>query len=107
MIAVMAKPIAVYLELGAKKVFACSVDFPGWCRSGKDEQLALEALPGLIERVGDVRFLVAGSGTAEAELRAQASQLGLDPHGTFLGWIGDDVLRRVERDLDLEESRLE
>ena len=42
----------------------------------KGFQLALEALPGLIERLGDVRFLVAGSGTAEAELRAQADALG-------------------------------
>ena len=40
----MAKPIPVYLEQGAKKVFACSIDFPGWCRSGKDEHAALEAL---------------------------------------------------------------
>ena len=51
----------------------------------KGFQLALEALPGLIERVGNVRFLVAGSGTAEEELREQASRLGLDEHGTFLG----------------------
>lgn len=34
----------VYLEVGAKKVFACAVDWPGWCRSGKDEGAALEAL---------------------------------------------------------------
>ena len=38
----------------------------------KGFQLALDAMPGLIERVGDVRFLVAGSGTHEAELRQQA-----------------------------------
>src|SRR5947208_12514027 len=44
----------------------------------KGFQLALEALPPLIERVGDVRFLVAGSGTAEQELRDQATALGLD-----------------------------
>ena len=43
----------------------------------KGFQIALEALPGVIERLGDVRFLVAGSGTAEAELRAQADALGL------------------------------
>ena len=30
----------------------------------KGFQLALEALPGLIERIGKVRFIVAGSGTA-------------------------------------------
>ena len=67
----------------------------------KGFQLALEALPGLIERVGNVRFLVAGSGTAEAELREQASELGLDEHGTFLGWIGDDVLHSLYRIADL------
>ncbi|HVD55573.1 MAG TPA: glycosyltransferase family 4 protein [Thermoleophilaceae bacterium] len=67
----------------------------------KGFQLALEALPGLIERVGNVRFLVAGSGTAEGELREQATALGLDPHGTFLGWIGDDVLHSLYRIADL------
>jgi glycogen(starch) synthase len=67
----------------------------------KGFQLALEALPGLIDRLGDVRFLVAGSGTAERELKEQASKLGLDPHGTFLGWIGDDVLHSLYRIADL------
>ena len=67
----------------------------------KGFQLALEALPGLIERVGNVRFIVAGSGTAEQELREQASALGLDDHGTFLGWIGDDVLHSLYRIADL------
>src|SRR5918998_1456392 len=67
----------------------------------KGFQLALEALPGLIERLGNVRFVVAGSGTAEADLRAQATELGLDDHGTFLGWIGDDVLHSLYRIADL------
>jgi glycogen synthase len=67
----------------------------------KGFQLALEALPGLIERLGDVRFLVAGSGTHEQELRRQAAELGLDAHGTFLGWIGDDVLHSLYRIADL------
>jgi glycogen synthase len=67
----------------------------------KGFQFALEALPGLIERLGAVRFIVAGSGTAEQELREQARQLGLDPRGTFLGWIGDDVLHSLYRIADL------
>ncbi len=67
----------------------------------KGFQLALDALPGVIARVGDVRFLVAGSGTHEAELKAQARRLGLDEHGTFLGWIGDDVLHSLYRIADL------
>ena len=40
-----------------------------------------------------VRFLVAGSGTHEAELRRQARRRGLMPHATFLGWLADDGLR--------------
>jgi hypothetical protein len=27
----------VYLETGQKRVFAAAVDWPGWCRSGRDE----------------------------------------------------------------------
>jgi len=67
----------------------------------KGFQVALDALPGVIDRVGDVRFLVAGSGTHEAQLRAQAQRLGLMAHGTFLGWIGDDVLHSLYRIADL------
>jgi hypothetical protein len=36
--------VRVYLEVGAKRVFACAEDWPGWCRSGKTEEAALEAL---------------------------------------------------------------
>jgi glycogen synthase len=67
----------------------------------KGFQLALDALPDVIEHVGDVRFLVAGSGTHERELKAQAQRLGLSAHGTFLGWIGDDVLHSLYRIADL------
>ena len=67
----------------------------------KGFQIALEALPRIIEEVGNVRYLVAGSGTHEQQLRAQARELGLDRHGTFLGWIGDDVLHTLYRIADL------
>ncbi|MGI8730684.1 MAG: glycosyltransferase family 4 protein [Solirubrobacteraceae bacterium] len=67
----------------------------------KGFQLALDALPRVIRESGRVRFLVAGSGTHEAELRAQAERLGLMRHGTFIGWIGDDVLHSLYRIADL------
>jgi glycogen(starch) synthase len=67
----------------------------------KGFQLALEALPGVIEQVENVRFLVAGSGTHEGELKAQAERLGLSDYGGFLGWIGDDVLHSLYRIADL------
>jgi hypothetical protein len=38
------KRIAVYLETSDKRVFACAQDWPGWCRAGKDDELALQAL---------------------------------------------------------------
>ena len=34
----------VYLEIGKQRVFAAALDWPGWCRSAKDEAGALEAL---------------------------------------------------------------
>jgi len=43
----MAEPannIDVYLELGNKRTFAGAIDWPGWCRSGRDEGAALQAL---------------------------------------------------------------
>ncbi|HTA37234.1 MAG TPA: glycosyltransferase family 4 protein [Solirubrobacteraceae bacterium] len=67
----------------------------------KGFQLALDALPGVVERVENVRFLVAGSGTHEHELKAQSERLGLSAHGSFLGWIGDDVLHSLYRIADL------
>jgi hypothetical protein len=36
--------LPAYLEVGAKRVFAGAVDWPGWCRSGRDEDAALETL---------------------------------------------------------------
>jgi hypothetical protein len=53
---------AVYVECGPKRVFACAVDWPGWCRSGKDEERALEALGaygpryGIVAQEARVRF---------------------------------------------------
>jgi hypothetical protein len=37
-------PFEVYLETGSKRVFAGAIDWPGWCRSGRDEDAALESL---------------------------------------------------------------
>jgi glycogen(starch) synthase len=67
----------------------------------KGFQLAFDALPGVIEKVSGVRFLVAGSGTHETELKAQAERLGLTGRGVFLGWIGDDALHSLYRIADL------
>jgi len=36
--------INVYLEIGKKRTFAGAIGWPGWCRSGPDEQAALHTL---------------------------------------------------------------
>jgi len=67
----------------------------------KGFQVALEALPEIIKRHPATRFVVAGSGPHEEVLREQASELGLMEHGTFVGWIGDDVLHSLYRIADV------
>ncbi len=46
--------LAVYLEIGTKRTFAGAVDWPGWARSGRDEESALEALLGYAPRYARV-----------------------------------------------------
>src|SRR5512135_1455484 len=38
------RKIEVSLETGQKKTFASALDWPGWCRSGRDEASALQTL---------------------------------------------------------------
>jgi hypothetical protein len=40
----MVKKIKVYIEVGRHRVFAGAVDGPGWCRIGKGQKAALQAL---------------------------------------------------------------
>ena len=40
----MATSVAVYLEEGAKRTFAGAIDWPGWCRQGKNANEAMAAL---------------------------------------------------------------
>lgn len=44
----------VYIESGNKRVFACAYDWPGWCRSAKDEAGALTALGAYASRYAPV-----------------------------------------------------
>jgi hypothetical protein len=44
----------VVLELGKKRVFASAIDWPGWSRSGRTEEAALEALAAYYPRYAAV-----------------------------------------------------
>lgn len=43
----------VYVEIGKKRAFAGAIDWPGWCRSGRNEHEALEALVEFAPRYRD------------------------------------------------------
>jgi hypothetical protein len=47
----------VILEVGKKRVFACAAGWPGWCRSGRSEELALETLAAYLPRYAPVAAL--------------------------------------------------
>ncbi|HKB33084.1 MAG TPA: hypothetical protein VKF16_04390 [Candidatus Dormibacteraeota bacterium] len=49
--------LRVYVEVGGKRTFASAADWPGWCRSGKDEHAALEALAAYTQRYAAVAKL--------------------------------------------------
>jgi hypothetical protein len=65
----MAGPIKVYVELGTKRAFAGAIDWPGWCRSGKDEASALQDLFEYGSRYADV---LQGSGVPFAPPKSLA-----------------------------------
>ncbi|WP_336205071.1 hypothetical protein [Nonomuraea sp. LPB2021202275-12-8] len=44
----------IYLEAGPKKVFACSLDWPGWCRIAKGEEAAIDRLMEYVPRYGAI-----------------------------------------------------
>jgi glycogen(starch) synthase len=70
----------------------------------KGFHLALDALaPHIRSRSHErkIKFVVAGTGTAEEELKKQAKRLRLGRAGTFLGWCGDDMLHALYRISDL------
>jgi len=46
--------IDVYIEVGKKKTFAGAVEWPGWCRAGRDEAGALQALLAAGPRYADI-----------------------------------------------------
>ena len=67
--------IDVYLETGAKRVFACAVDWPGLARSGRDADSALEALEQYRARYLGVVAL-ADEGAPTGALRVVATVAG-------------------------------
>ena len=66
------RSIDVTIEAVDRKVFASAVDWPGWSRSGKTEDLALEALVAYAPRYAAI------AGRAHARYRSQLSVEDVD-----------------------------
>jgi hypothetical protein len=62
----------VYLEIGKRRTFAAALDWPGWCRSARDEAGALDALVAYATRyrdaVGGAARFAAPTGPAALEV---------------------------------------
>ncbi|MGE0227294.1 MAG: hypothetical protein AB7I38_02235 [Dehalococcoidia bacterium] len=57
----------VYLETGSKRVFACALDWPGWCRLGRTDD---EALSRLAEYAPRYAVVVSAAGLDVSDLSA-------------------------------------
>jgi hypothetical protein len=115
--------VEVFLEVGAKRVFAGAIAWPGWCRSGRDEQAALEALVAyaprynlavrsarlgleLVRRTADFVVVERHKGDATTDYGAPGAELRVDrrPMGegglhrvkSLLGSIWAEVDRVIE-----------
>src|SRR5262245_32836268 len=64
--------IDVYLEIGDKRTFAGALDWPGWCRIGRDENSALQALVDYGPRYADVLHAAKIAFQAPADVSAVA-----------------------------------
>ncbi|MFZ5851554.1 MAG: hypothetical protein ACOYY2_09200 [Actinomycetota bacterium] len=67
----------VALEVGRRRVFASALDWPGWCRAGRDDEQALAALAAAASRFATVAALAghplpAGTADRLADLLAAA-----------------------------------
>ena len=93
----------VYLELGRTWTFACALDWPGWCRRGKGEEAALEALAAYADRYAAVVGLSFDPGAFEVVGRLPGSATtdfgAPDGRGPWddVPLVGDEADRQAER----------
>ena len=78
--------VPVYLEVGARRVFAGALEWPGWIRSGRTEDQALDALAAAARRYAPVAAL---AGLALPETARGA------PRGAGSTRAGLEVVERI------------
>ena len=81
-------PARVYLEQGRRWVFACALDWPGWCRRGRSEELALQSLAAYVPRYAAVAHragLAFPAGGAGQAVRFFVTERLTSPFGADFG----------------------
>jgi hypothetical protein len=79
--------IEVFIESGHRRVFASALDWPGWARGGKTEELALAALADYLPRYAPIVRL-AGLTPPQGELVITERHPGLAKNADF-GSLGE------------------
>ena len=101
----------VYLEIGTKRVFACSVDWPGWARAAKTEDDALEALAAYAGRyrpvaeAAGVRFPASAARNLEVVERVKGD--ATTDFGAPSTWVAADGERLTKAQADRLASLVE
>jgi hypothetical protein len=96
--------IKVSVEAASKKAFATAIDWPGWSRSGKTEELAIEALAAYADRYAAVARLAAEDFPATDNLDLEVVERSPGGGGTEFGVPGNvtDADRRPVGAADAE-----
>ncbi|MFN2386437.1 MAG: glycosyltransferase family 4 protein [Thermoanaerobaculia bacterium] len=73
----------------------------GQVSARKGQEIVIRALPAVLRRVPNARYLVAGLPTLAPQLTALARELGVEEHVRFLGRVGNEELVRLLNACDL------
>jgi hypothetical protein len=79
--------LPVFIEAGARRVFASALDWPGWARSGKSEELAVVALADYLPRYAPIAQM-AGLPRPDGVLAIRERHEGLAKNADF-GSLGE------------------
>ena len=105
------KVIETWIETGTKLVFAGAQNWPGWCRSGRDEATALQNLWAYrgryaqVLKAGEVSFLDAGEDASLAVTERAKGSTTTD-FGSPGALVGSDALPLSAEELALDRLLL-
>lgn len=98
------KRMDVAIEAADKKAFATAVDWPGWSRSGKTEELAIEALVAYADRYAAVARLAGETSPTGADLDVNVVERSSGGGGTEFG-VPSNVTKQDRRPVEAAAAK--